>query len=230
MLTKDKTRAWKDNNYRLGPRAIESAFAVGVLWTLTVGSALAQSPLPSEQVPSEQAVHIAIAANKVTPIAIRVQPKATCTFSGPDSSRRIFANDEGVLRLEVRPKQAANGRIQFECVGEHGALKAYPIELEVTTNAADVEATRTNMKLLMESKPGKLRPALARDPMSYTQDELRAGGYDRRPDPQVDPDRYTHWLRAVTQPSTIVSPRQVASPYRNGPNENQSWGLIGPEE
>jgi hypothetical protein len=218
MPNRDRIRVWKDKNYRRSFSTIESALAAGFLWTLAVGSSLAQSPLPSEQ-----PIRIAIEANKMTPIAIRVQPKATCTLSGVNFPRKIFANDEGIIRLEVRPKQEANGIIQLECAGEDGVLKAYPVGLEVTSNAGDLEATRNNMKPLMESKPGTVRPALARDPMAYTQEELLAGGYGRRPDPRTEPDEYAHWLRAVTHPSTIVPPRQVASPQSNGPNENLFW-------
>jgi hypothetical protein len=205
-------------NYRLSFSALELAFAAELFWTLMVGPSLAQS------LPSEQAIRIRIAADKVTPIAVRVQPKATCTLSGVNSPRKIFANDEGIIRLEVRPKQEANGVIQIECAGEDGVLKVYPVGLEVTSNTDELEATRNNMKPLMESKPGTVRPGLARDPMAYTQEELLAGGYGRRPDPQTESDRYAHWLRAATDPSTVVSPRQVASPQSNGPNENEAWG------
>jgi hypothetical protein len=189
MPNRDRIRVWKDKNYRRSFSTIESALAAGFLWTLAVGSSLAQSPLPSEQ-----PIRIAIEANKMTPIAIRVQPKATCTLSGVNFPRKIFANDEGIIRLEVRPKQEANGIIQLECAGEDGVLKAYPVGLEVTSNAGDLEATRNNMKPLVESKPGTVRPALARDPRAYTQEELLAGGYGRRPDPRTEPDEYAGFV------------------------------------
>jgi hypothetical protein len=178
----------------------------------------------AEPIRSAPAIHVAIAANAETPIAVQVQPKATCTFLDGDPTRKIFANDEGVIRMNVRPKQEGTGTISLECMGEDGARVVYPVELAPTSHPGILAATRARMKPLFESNPGTVRPALPGDPMAYTQGELLAGGYGRRPDPATEADRYAHWLRAVTEPSTIVSSRQVEGPGSNGPNDNPSWG------
>jgi hypothetical protein len=169
------------------------------------------------------AIHLAVAPHAETPLAIQVQPKATCTLPEGNPVQKIFANDEGVVRMNVRPTREATGTFRLECRGEDGALVAFPVELAVTSDPGALAATKAQIKPFLESKPGTLRRALVGDPMAYSQEELLAGGYGQRPDPMKEPNRYAHWLRAVTEPSTVVSSRQVAGSERNGPNENLLW-------
>ncbi len=179
------------------------------------------SSLAAAPVRSAAAIHLAVAADAETPIALQVQPKATCTILEGNPAQKIVANDEGVVRVNVRPTKEATGTISLECTGEDGARVAYPVELAVTHDASALAATKTQMEPL-KSKPGTLRQALAGDPIAYTQEQLLAGGYGRRPDPVTEADRFAHWLRAATATSTIVSSRLVAVPQTQRPKRKPS--------
>jgi hypothetical protein len=188
---------------------------------------------PSSAVHTQSALHLALETSATTPVAIRVMPRAACTIAEGDPSRRIPANDEGVIRFLVTPKHEGTATISLSCRGETGATATYPVELTGTSDVEAIRATKIAMDELNKSKPGTLRPALAGDPMSYSQEELVAKGYGTRPDPVQHADRYAHWLRAVSQPTTLVIHRDVATPQTNGPNENlwfqSSWsgGVAG---
>jgi len=63
----------------------------------------------------------------------------------------------------------------------------------------------------------KIRPALTGDPLFYSAEELLARGYPPRPDPTQAPDAYAAWLKAVSKPSTLITPRIVTTDRAHGP-------------
>jgi hypothetical protein len=78
------------------------------------------------------------------------------------------------------------------CEERDGSMSTQQIDF-----SSDVAATDDALL-----NPGRPRPALAGDPMSYT--NAQQAGYPSRPDPQRTPDAYARWLQRVSRPANVV--------------------------
>jgi len=114
----------------------------------------------------------------------------------PTQSVPVSADEDGVARfLVVRPTQPNSvGRLALDCTDSQGSTKTYSVDLrsDETFAPRPFDASRTTLAV---------RPALAGDPLSYTQEELINSGYGLRPDPKADPDGYQRWLNAARIPA-----------------------------
>jgi hypothetical protein len=66
-----------------------------------------------------------------------------------------------------------------------------------------------------------LLPPLAGDPATYTQEELFAAGYPRRP--RVDSPSYQKWLKLVSSAITLVDPQPIAK-LDEFHTDSYNWG------
>ena len=117
------------------------------------------------------------------PASIPVPAGNTCahyTEGNPDPQQTIAvsADEDGVVRfMAVRPTMPDSVvRLTLDCTDPSGSPQNYSVDLrsEDAFRPRPFDPSLTNLTF---------RPALARDPLSYTQQELIQGGYGFRPDP-----------------------------------------------
>lgn len=115
--------------------------------------------------------------------------------SDPTQSIPVNADEDGVARFQaVRPAQQDSvDRLALECTDANGISQTYLVDLRS-------EATFAPRPFNPAFTTLAVRPALTRDPLSYTQQDLIQGGYGLRPDPIQNPDGYNRWLAAASQP------------------------------
>jgi hypothetical protein len=140
---------------------------------------------------------------------------------------KLFADDEGIVCLHVRPTEASEqvGQIIVECEVD-GKTSKHPIELRVSNTDTP------QMPFPPRSRPPRnataVRPALAREEaLNLSKEELFRRGYPPRPDPGVLP-LFQAWLRAVSIPVAIVSPVSanntgVSAPAALTPVTLENW-------
>jgi hypothetical protein len=186
----------------------------------SVGAGLAPAGAPT---------HLDLAVSAENEVFFKVFPYATCTLgaSGDAKPLKVHSDQDGVVHVSVKPWSQAATQASLDCTTADGGSATYPIELAATSDSEAIAATKRTMDAIEQTSSLKVRPALGGDPMSYTQDELRAGGYGWRPDPKRQPDRYAHWLRAVTSPMKMApAHRSGGGQTNNGPNESVSYSPI----
>ena len=153
------------------------------------------------------------------PASVAVPAGNTCALhaegtSDPAHSIPVSGNADGVARFQVvRPTGPDSiERLALDCIDSNGASQTYPVDLrlDATFAARPFEPALANLTF---------RPALARDPLSYTQQELIQGSYGLRPDPAQNPDGYQRWLAAASAPAyKLRSVRSSsAAPLSSGP-------------
>jgi hypothetical protein len=114
----------------------------------------------------------------------------------PSQSLPLRSDADGVARfLAVRPAYPDSvEKLALDCIDSQGNANTYLVDLrsEETFVQRPFDPSRANLAL---------RPGLAGDPLSYTQDQLVEAGYGLRPDPNDDPDGYQAWLAAASAPA-----------------------------
>jgi hypothetical protein len=151
-----------------------------------------------------------------SPIFLKTVPGATCLLrraqdADPEPHLKLFADDDGVICLHVRPSDEADDVAKFviECSAD-GRVTHYPLELR-----SSAEESR-KMPFPARQRPARkksatIRPALSEEErLRLSQEELRERGYPPRPNPQALAPFKT-WLRAVSVPMTMVEPRLVTN-------------------
>ncbi len=116
--------------------------------------------------------------------------------SGPAQSIPVRADQDGVARFQaVRPTGPDSvDQLALDCTDSIGNSQTYSVDLRsaATFAARPFDPALANLEY---------RPGLARDPLSYTQQELIQGGYGLRPDPTQNPDGYQRWVAAAGAPA-----------------------------
>lgn len=166
------------------------------------------------------------------PASVLVPAGNNCALhpeGNPDPKQTIPASsdEDGVVRfLAVRPAQPDSvTRLALDCTDSSGSIQTYSVDLrsDDTFTPRPFDPSLTTLAI---------RPALTRDPLSYTQEELIQGGYGLRPDPNQNPDGYHRWLAAASTPAyKLRSHRTSPSPAssRQGPIPRPSAPAIVPE-
>lgn len=135
------------------------------------------------------------------PASVVVPAGNTCVLhpeGNPDPAQSISVNADadGVARFQVvRPTRPDSvDRLALDCTDSNGSSQTYSVDLrsDATLKALPFDPVLANLTY---------RPALARDPLSYTQQELIQGGYGLRPDPAQNPDGYRRWLAVASAPA-----------------------------
>ena len=144
----------------------------------------------------------------------------------PSQSLNVRSDADGVLRFQaVRPALPNSiDRLAIECVDSKGYANTYSVDLrsEETFTPRPFSPSLANLTL---------RPALAGDPLSLTQDQLVEAGYGVRPDPAGDPTGYKTWLAAARLPAYKLRSAPRAVPARQRAQLNFSPTLsAGPND
>jgi len=131
----------------------------------------------------------------------------------PAQSVPVRSDADGVARFQaVRPTQPDSiDRLALDCTDADGISQTYLVDLRSDATFAEIAFNPALANMAY-------RPALAGDPLSYTQQELLQKGYGLRPDPVQNPDGYQRWLAAAStsayQLHSIRSSSAAALPHR----------------
>ena len=128
--------------------------------------------------------------------------------NAPEQTTTVSADEDGVVRfMAVRATEPDSlAAMTLDCTDENGGKQTYSVDLrsDATFWPRPFDGSLTTLSF---------RPALARDPMSYTKQELLQAGYGLRPDPNLNPAGYQRWLAAASTPAyKIRSHRTAAAP------------------
>jgi hypothetical protein len=150
-------------------------------------------------------------------------PNADCSIlnaelaASPPQNSRAFASDElGQVRLFVDPGNTDGEPINviLDCLGQDDSTSLTPIEFDVGDNVALADEILT--------PHGIARPALAGDPMSYTQEQLISAGFPPRPDPSKSTTSYANWLRIASHAATQIT---NVTPHLHGSRSSACTGM-----
>jgi hypothetical protein len=178
-------------------------------------------------------------------VHVQTLPKAVCTVrrgGDPDGAEglRVLADDEGVVRLHMRPSNEHSEIAELRIDAEAGGRKVrVPLHIRASGRGSR-DMPRPPARPRKPLREGAtVRPALGEREMLRMNDEaLREAGYPVRPHPAEAAGAFNAWRRAVSTPTTIVEPRLVAHPELHhgaiitaGPATSGNWSgfeLRGP--
>ena len=147
-----------------------------------------------------------------TLLSIQTAPNAVCHLRHDevkDHHLQLDADDRGVVRFHAKaPKGSQTIELHLDCTGEDGKKTTYTIALRGDT----CPGAQTSANEAEALSAGKERAPLHGDLLALSSRELVKRGYPPRPDPAMSPARYARWARRVSQPFTLVKPRQVPHP------------------
>jgi hypothetical protein len=162
--------------------------------------------------PSATPMSFQVPPHALSAISFSTTPNAKCSVAparGSDSEQglTVFANDEGTATFYVTPSQESSSAAQLVATcssGNHQKIEIQRVAGAKPLVARPASDTATQLRL-----GHTVRPALMGDPMALPSEELMKRGYPMRPDPQKAPGAYSTWLKAVSKPSTFISPKTV---------------------
>jgi hypothetical protein len=138
-----------------------------------------------------------------TAASIPALPGLQCNLHPPGSELSagvpVFTNDDGYARfyaVKMTASDAVN-RLTLDCTDTTGKPSSYSVDLTSDNTFAPNPVNIANER-------GTDRPALSRDPFSYTQSELLQAGYGLRPDPVKNASAYALWLAAASRPARLL--------------------------
>ncbi len=141
------------------------------------------------------------------PASVRALPGLECQLypegSVPSKGVTVFTDDDGYARFHA-VRAAASDKIQrlaLSCKDSGGRSSAFSADLTS-------EDTFRPRPLNLAGERGTDRPALAGDPLSYSQSELIQAGYGVRPDPEAEPAAYSRWLAAARMPGRMLQAKR----------------------
>jgi len=160
-------------------------------------------------------VRLTVLPNGQSPITMVTLPNATCSLhleGDTTQSFKLLADEEGIVRFHVGGSAEANLATPFEldCAAD-GVAQTFP--LEVRPNSVPTMDMPAPAAEVRKVRPGAfVQPALTDgEAANLSAEELVTRGYPRRPDSR-DSKAHATWLKAVTQPMTLVAPKQVVTP------------------
>ncbi len=135
-----------------------------------------------------------------------------------------FHRSHGVhRRRRLRPipcgAEAAADKIQrlnLSCKDSDGRPSIFSADL---TSDDTFQSRPLNLAI----ERGTDRPALAGDPLSYSQSELIQAGYGLRPDPEKEPAAYSRWLAAAQGPGRMLEAKRPSPHSHTVTKETAPW-------
>lgn len=170
-------------------------------------------PPPREFNPGEP-IERQVPLGAETLVTLHVPPRAVCQLyhpDNPDQRLQLDADDRGIVRIHATARVGARPielLLEYQDDDGQGWRRAVAVSADIHTTLEMSAPELVDVPVVA----GSVRPPLEGDPAKLSTTELVARGYPPRPDPAKAPARYARWLRTVTRPSTVVSPRTVAHP------------------
>ncbi|MGA3043037.1 MAG: G1 family glutamic endopeptidase, partial [Bryobacteraceae bacterium] len=145
-----------------------------------------------------------------TPASVHALPGLQCRIYPegglPSEGLTLFTDDDGYARFHA--VQAAAGdktqKLVLNCEDSAGKPSVYSADLTS-------DDTFVPRPVNLANERGTDRPALAGDPLSYTQSELIRSGYGLRPDSEKSPAAYARWLAAASMPGRFLEAKRPSS-------------------
>lgn len=151
---------------------------------------------------------------------MQVLPDALCVLL-TDPKRKgleVVSDNQGNVSFTASLSQRdVVSRPTLSCSNARGNVVRYPLELRGAEGVPPLRA---------RAPQGVVRPPLSHPELDRTEDELRAGGYPRRPDPVKSPNDYKEWVDFVSKPGTIINQNVglAPSPHRWGATQElENW-------
>lgn len=157
-------------------------------------------PSPSMTRIVHEPITAVVSSTEVRPVTLQVEPRSTCVIQGDTAHPRVVS-PTGKLYLNLMSK---GGRLDVHCTTPDGTSHVHPVNLSPVAGRSIV---------VREMPDGPMRPALTRDPMTYSNEELVAAGYPRRP---TNPAHYNRWLADVMTPKVLAQPTIRTAPTKHG--------------
>jgi hypothetical protein len=200
---------------------------------MSVVLGFAQNKLPIQ---TDAPLRLTVTPNVSSSIVMETLPQATCVLHAEGASDeehrlKLFADDQGMVRFNVRPSAESDKKARFEVdCAANGKVATFPLHLLASFSpTADMPSPVPETRKL---QPGaSVRAALTEDEaFNLGSDELAKRGYPLRPDENQTPGAFDAWLKTVTRPSRFVAPRLVARPevrhsprITNGTENSNNW-------
>lgn len=168
-----------------------------------LGVVLLHPPGARAQAPTQP-----VAAKKVfAAAAVHAAPGLTCKLHSPGSPASsdlpIYTDADGYARFHA--VRATGGgaapNLVLNCTDKAGNASSYSVALSSPETFA-------SHPIDLSQERGVDRPALAGDPLHYTQAELLNSGYGLRPDPAKSPGAYARWLASATKPGRLLEAKR----------------------
>jgi hypothetical protein len=150
------------------------------------------------------------AEKSFSPASVRALPGLECLLylegSKPSAGLRVFTDDDGYARFHAVRETAADQvqRLNLSCKDAAGRPSNFSVDLTS-------DDTFLSRPVNLAHERGTDRPALAGDPLSYSQGELIQAGYGLRPDPDNDAAAYSRWLEAAQRPGRMLEAKRPSS-------------------
>jgi hypothetical protein len=171
---------------------------------------------PSREI--AQPLRLTVAPATSSTVAMKTLPEAICSLHAEGvrqvgKSLFLFADDDGMVRFYVVPSGESSQAAHFELdCDARGKLSIFPLDLRSSASPTE-EMPAPVAETATSRKGASVRPALTNDEASHlSPEDLARRGYPLRPNPDQTSVSFRSWLRAVTQPSSFVSPRSVSHP------------------
>jgi hypothetical protein len=169
-----------------------------------------------EKAKAEAPAHpIPTAPKKIfTPASVYASTGLRCKLYTSGAARPagldVYTDDDGYARFYAVRASADDAvkQLNLYCADSAGHSSSYIVDL----TSDDTFAPRP---LNLATERGIDRPALKRDPLSYTQAELLKAGYGLRPDPKKDSKAYSRWLKAASIPGRMLDGKRPTSTRSN---------------
>ncbi len=212
---------------KLAPKALllvlTTAFLVAISFAQDIGPVVTAPPL-----------RLTVWPGISTLIYVKTLPNAACALytnglNDVQHTLQLYADQEGTIHFNAQPPlfefDSLRGLLPdvvdvlLQCKGDSATVTTYPIELRASfSRSIDFPAPSP-----LPKPEGMIRPALRGAQLSLSNQELLEAGYPMRPDPKQAPGAYASWLRAVSEPVTLVSPETVPLPgFIDSPTTQQS--------
>jgi hypothetical protein len=171
--------------------------------------------------PNAHAQASSSATKSYEPVSVRALPGLQCQVhtagSASAQSITVSTNADGYARFyAVRPTgEAAAKSLTLNCKDSAGKATSYTADLA----SDDTFAARP---IDLSKEPGRDRPALKGDPLSYSEAQLIEDGYGVRPDPTKNAAAYKRWLDAASKPARLLGDDRPPLLHEHGPNVTSS--------
>jgi len=200
-----------NNNSRINRRfAWAGRMAAGTC--LAVLMAVASTGQEPNATRTDKPAHSIASAPKKSydPASVRALPGLQCRLypegSKPSAGLAVFTDDDGYARFYAVRMTATDKvrRLTLDCQDADGRPSVFSVDL---TSDEMFQSRPLNLA----TERGTDRPALAGDPLSYTQAELIQANYGLRPDPDKDPAAFSRWLKAAQRPGRMLEAKRPSS-------------------
>jgi hypothetical protein len=167
---------------------------------------------------SASTIHRVVAPSTTTALSITTLPNAHCTLANPSETgspqQEVASDSSGEVRFFAQLPGPASVPLTLSCEDASGSVSTQQVQIDVGSSSTATPAPPITPR-------GKARPALAGDPMSYSQSDLALAGYGLRPDPSSA--HYAQWLEAAQQPTTLVEGPGITFSAKHGDETSGVW-------